>query len=520
MKMLRYFKILPIVLINLFFVANGQNYIPLLRSNQKYFIFNTKDSTFEINMIPYDFASPTILEKFILIGKKEESHTKWGLLDSETGKFILKIKYDKIIVRNGYLEAHEFNQLEVNKIHWKNFFVQLSIFDLAGNKLFYEKFANNGGNDGRGPFITECYPYKILSIKNGVRVLDNFFNVSFTKYDIKRLHYLGQNLFVYSFDDEVAVPKFGLIDFSGKKLTDPKFVWPQLCDNQLIAVSKYDNGLFVGDVVKKNNAGYVNLNGKLVIPYKFTWASPFLNGIAVVSNSNTSDPYEYRYQMINTKGQVIVKDIFDKTYNTNISYEGFEHGKIIVFVKLGEKRIYNIISKSGKLLFKNYYRYLIFLNENSILVEDLNGKNRIIDLNEVDIFNFTAPLKDYHFNKELFVYKYENSKFWNAINFKGKSINMINIFSKYQIDLIENGIIRASDSTGFTFFDFGGYEKFKVPSINVGDNYNSEGGELWDNVYPNKINNKFIVFDKKIDDDEYPIWFDFRSKIKYTEIEK
>ncbi len=98
--------------------------------------------------------------------------------------------------------------------------------------------------------------------------------------------------------------KGGYIDVNGKIMIPFRYKYARKFSEGLAAVAKED-GLF----------GYINKQGKVVLPFKYDRADAFTNGIAVVGIG------DYNY-IINTKGNVIAKGNRYKDFST--SWKGRE----------------------------------------------------------------------------------------------------------------------------------------------------------------------------------------------------
>jgi hypothetical protein len=145
-------------LIGIGFDSKGQNFIPYLKSENRYVIFNTLDSSFDLSNEFYDEAELSTIEKFIYLGRNNGNSTKWGLLNSETGKFILPVNYDDILIRNEkFIVATNTKEIIKERITKtlrdnSSYFVEtskitnyLTVYDFLGRELYYDENADFDG---------------------------------------------------------------------------------------------------------------------------------------------------------------------------------------------------------------------------------------------------------------------------------------------------------------------------------------------------------------------------------------
>ena len=488
----------------------GQNYVPLLKNNHKYSIYNINESRLDTPNEEYDMAEPTTTEKFILLYKKNNSGFNCGLLETSSGKLFLPIVYDDITIRDGYIWAMGRNT--------EKDFSDLTIFDFKGNQILYEKNVNNDYLFLNDPDSDDkFYDEKILKTKNGFKVFDKDFNFLFSNDGIKQIKQFENNLFIFgyfSISDNQHLQLWGIMDRNGTIIIKPKYRYLEMNDNGLISASYY----------LSNNAemgGYLNLKGEVVIPFKYAHNFKFENGGAIVSMVGYPNPAQH---VINKNGDVLINKIFDKSIGGFLRIESYKFGKAHVTRKVGDIYWSNLVDKTGKLIFKKFYKKFEFLNPNTFLVIDNDGKIKIVNANDKIIYKFINKIEDGDFiidkDKSLIIYKYPNSQMWEAIDFQGKSIQYLKLSSKYYITKITNSIIKVTDTknptSNSTYFDLNGNritnEKY--------DSFHALSGA---DCYPNKINNKFIVYNDRLkpEPNSWPYfeytWYDFRLDSLYIE---
>ena len=502
----------------------GQNYVPLLKNNHKYSIYNINDSRLETPNEEYDLARATTTELFILLEKYNNSGFKCGLLETYNGKLFLPVIYDEIKIRDGYIWA------ESNKIEKE--FIDLTIFDFKGNQILYEKNTKKGYDLFYDKdFIGKLNAGKIISTKNGVKVFDKDFKFLFSNNQLERINHLGDNLFTYSYTDinSQRPSLYGIMDRNGKILTKPNYSGLYLNDNGLISAT-----ILLPNTSTLEKCGFIDLKLKVVIPFKYAEFSSFENGGAIVSM--VGYPYRQQY-VINKNGDVLINKIFDKSIGDFLKIESYKFERAVVSkvgceeCRIPEKYLFNLVDKTGKLIFKKFYKKIELLNQNTFLVLDNDGIFKIINSSDKIIYKFINKFKyDYVIideGKNLLTYKYINSKIWETTDFQGKPIKYLNLSSEYEIDGIINNIIVAFKfkNSGFRqYFDLNGNKINKVTN----DSFKEESFLTSDErfQYPYKINNKFIVYstefksllDSSIKKDY--IWYDFRLDIEYSESNK
>ena len=114
-----------------------------------------------------------------------------------------------------------------------------------------------------------------------------------TKQAIKKYESLGNGYVKFSFDYDVSNPKnshWGILDGKGSILMEPKYS----------EIGSYADGLFLAKSGEKY--GYINKNGKEVIPFQYADAKPFSEGTALVYKDEQSSP-----EFMDTDGHLVLK---------------------------------------------------------------------------------------------------------------------------------------------------------------------------------------------------------------------
>ncbi len=549
MKIQTPFFLLIVFLIGIGFVSMEQNYIPYLKSDNRYVIFNTLDSSFDLSNGFFDEAELSTIEKFIYLGRNNGDSTKWGLLNSETGKLILPVNFDDILIRNEkFIVATKTKEITKERIMKtlrdnSSFFVEtskitnyLTVYDLYGRELYYDENADFDGItfydvdienrlSSKNPFK----PFMVLRTKFGFKVLNKDFKLIFEKNNITILNYLGNDLFQFSYDNKyVQKKKYGLIDISGEIIVEPLYSSLYMGDNGLISAEKFT---YYNQKSGDKKFGYLNLKGEPVIPFKYNFIWNFSDGIAIVSNLPVS---QNKFQIINTQGNIIQNNVFRDTDKVRwgidqVHWNLTSLGKFIVCKKNGKNYLWNIIDKSRNLMFKGNYELLQVIEDNLIFVKDLNGALKFIDSKEQVIFTFPSNSHDFgqRFNgKSKIIYYLNNkSKYWQLFDLNLKSFIKANFDSTNYIYDISNNVIcfKNGDGSGIKCHDFNGKklfalpEELSLPRENLLSSTSFNDGE--NNYELNKFNRKFLVYSQTIKEGENykNIWYDFKSDIKYVD---
>jgi hypothetical protein len=145
-------------------------------------------------------------------------------------------------------------------------------------------------------------------------------------------HIISEGLAVYAGNG-----KFGIMDRKGKTITPPVFD----------LLYSFHNGLAFA--IKNDTAGYVNRNGKYVLPGigSRNFATEFSCGRALIKNDDNKRSYSYTSSYINTTGQLAFPGKF-------ISAGDFNNGYAIVKTEdtSGKKKI---IDTLGKVVYEGFF---------------------------------------------------------------------------------------------------------------------------------------------------------------------
>ena len=141
--------------------------------------------------------------------------------------------------------------------------------------------------------------------------------------------------------------------------------------------------------------GYIDKNGKTIIPFQYQDANTFKNGIAWVK-------YKGKYGVINTSGDFVINPIFDAGYDFNNGVACVKKNKKLGFIDLSGNFVIDpifddcgidlvdftpasidgqmgYINKSGDFVIEPAYKHAEYFEGDFAFVEDFNEKWGLID---------------------------------------------------------------------------------------------------------------------------------------------
>ena len=153
------------------------------------------------------------------------------------------------------------------------------------------------------------------------------------------LQSVGCNRLVYSRKNEDN-SLLGLMDTQGNIITEPcigRDNYSFFGDGGLMPVGSYQDGW---------KYGYMDINGTMQIPYKYSYATPFYNGLAWVLVQGEG------YKLINKQDEVVLSlDIWQMPYD-----DGFRNGLCLVFYNDNQTRMYQYINMKGEVIYSWPYK--------------------------------------------------------------------------------------------------------------------------------------------------------------------
>ncbi len=155
--------------------------------------------------------------------------------------------------------------------------------------------------------------------------------------------------------------KIFCLDTNGKIVYEAPANWS--------GMKHYSNGLARVKDKKTRMYGYVDVNGKQVVPFKYNGAKDFSEGLAKVEIKDSKGDYLRGY--INTKGEMVIQP--DKWMKGD-----FSDGLASIRTEKDGNFVYGFIDTKGKIVIKPKYRKVGSFGEGLAFVKE-NGKIKIID---------------------------------------------------------------------------------------------------------------------------------------------
>ena len=410
-------------------------------------------------IIPIEYESLFPIQNGLLVARKPNS--KYGLIDLN-GKEVVPFKYDILELNGDYLVAQENNRFGILNLQGKE------VVPLEYDHIL--KFYQEYGSVGILPYKYEGAFY--LDKGGDVKVVNldrsgdsHYGEHQDTPTDYQRaeqngkygfLNYVGQEIPCkyqdarkYFSEDYAAVVldnKVGFIDMQGNvkipfqyEYSKAKFHngWPTYSRKSRRAFETEDYyyyGLFsegYACMIKDGKYGYIDKSGKMVIPFEYSWASPFHHGTAVVEKKSGNVE---KYGLIDKNNSLIMPIEFELIwyYPYAQTYKVKKNGKIGIYSDEGKCLVpcqydndplfsynyegYARVQKNGRigLIDRNgrevipcqydFCRHEIAFGE--CVEVGQNGKQGVVDLNNQIIvpIEFESVSRAYN-NKNLFIVK-------------------------------------------------------------------------------------------------------------------
>jgi len=151
--------------------------------------------------------------------------------------------------------------------------------------------------------------------------------------------------------------KFGFIDKNGKIVIPPKFDHVTDFSEGLAAFTKGD--------AESGLMGYIDVSGHVVIKPKYQWGAPFNEGVAIAR-------YKNKLILIDKTGKQL------QEYEHDMAEQGFAEGvaaKALVFTeRVGV--FYGFIDKTGKVVIPPVYRHALNFSEGLASVEEDSSQRK------------------------------------------------------------------------------------------------------------------------------------------------
>lgn len=248
--------------------------------------------------------------------------------------------------------------------------------------------------------------------------------------------------------------KYGLINLSGKKITNPIY------DD--IQALEYKEGMLT---VKQNNKfGIININGDEIIKVKYDGIQADQYSLnenhnkkaGFIVSIKTNDGYKFGY--INYKGKTLLETEYNEI--ARINYINDDESVYLVAFKNGQAGLFKNKSK----VLENEYEDIQFDNINNLLILQRNGKQGVSDLDgkkiiqlEYDNIIITGNSINAQKGDEVTVFNSEGEKLKNSNFISVLETDNKNYF--ITIDKNENyGVIDKDDNViidnKYTFIDY------------------------------------------------------------------
>ncbi|MBE5821399.1 MAG: WG repeat-containing protein [Clostridiales bacterium] len=263
--------------------------------------------------------------------------------------------------------------------------------------------------------------------------------------------------------------------------------------NEYSYIGNFSDGLAYVVSDKDNKCGYVDENGKIVIPCIYDSANKFSEGLALVK-------YNGEFSFIDKSGETIISNVdIDDNFGESISY--FSNGRALV--RRNEK--YGYIDKIGEEIIPCQYLLALPFENNFAFVVYENKERAYINTYGDEVITFyDSETQAVPFSEGLAVI--EENEEWNVINEYGESVieykdgyNIPHILN-YLYNDFQDGMILITHNEKAGYMNSQG--EIVIPCI-------YDGGTKFENgkAFVGK-DNKILVIDKegnenKIADNKY-----------------
>ncbi|CAN1548134.1 WG containing repeat [Flavobacteriaceae bacterium] len=345
--------------------------------------------------------------------------------DKTTGGFGFKNLKGEVIIKPEYVEAHEFNEgLAAVKKLGKWGFINTS------DEVIIPLNKTNVSDFSEGLAVVTENGHQVFYNKNNQIAVPN------TKKYIQ----------IESFSEGLAAVEsdnweWGFIDKSGNEIIPTQFELVNKFSNGMAVVHKIIKKGEYGHPPLKSLQGYINNKGKLIIDYKYYYASHFKEGFANVSDNSfiTADRY-----YINLQGNKI---------SNKYMYGGldFSEGRARVAGKGGGM---GFINTEGKEITKLKYKNAKSFSNGFAAVQNENENWGFIDLDGKEIGEIKYTSVSNFKNNGVALVALNEAK--GVITSSGKIIFMKDNIKSIQYS---DNYFSATDSSGKIFkFDINGNE--------------------------------------------------------------
>lgn len=227
----------------------------------------------------------------------------------------------------------------------------------------------------------------------------------------------GKDVIRVTVEDEVTADKYGLIDSSGKVILKPTYTMLYPFKDGLAQAT--DDLMDKDGVYSANRKyGYIDMQGKVAIPFKFDETNDFDNGSALVKLNGKS-------AFINTKGEFIFEPIYDQLYIWK------DYATVANDWKWGMVDVNNI----KKVIIPLQYEELRpFTKDNPYTIAKLHGKYGIINKKNEVLLPFEYGhifATDYQLDIKTDTFGVEKNGKWGIVDLQNKVIAPF-IYDKFE----------------------------------------------------------------------------------------
>ena len=292
----------------------------------------------------------------------------WGYID-KTGNEIIELKYDKADdFRYGYAAIYidekwgVINKDGKNVVTPKYDFIDKYCEGMA-RVLLHEKW---GYIDKTGEeIIIPQYDFS-FNFKNGAAIVCNGGNYSESGEESSRKFFLidanGKKIsreydFLFQTRENIILcklnNKWGIITNEGKEIVSPYYDRISDCSMGIVTVLLYDNSS------EGLQYGYIDNKGKRIGDVKYSFASGFMGGIAIVSENGNSF-------IIDKSG----REICGNKYKIILPFEDKDNNYLKCGMENENKIKYGIMNNKGEVLVNCSYDEIISYSEGVIVVKE------------------------------------------------------------------------------------------------------------------------------------------------------
>jgi hypothetical protein len=349
---------------------------------------------------------------------------KWALVD-ESGNEITDFKYDYIpAIEHGYfgnLIPVELNGKQ-GLINREGKEVTSLIYDYTNSfndSLWTVQILDSLPNNPDGvtdvPNYWSYYKYGLVGVEGKLT------DVKYSK--IQHPFSDGFTLVRIEYFDEKSRGRdagIGIIDQYGKEIIPPKYHYIETKTNEKGLPVYFSNDL-AAVCLEPDKCGYINKKGETVIPINYLSASPFFDGMAIVSKIGDSvslgvydgvEEFQYtpHYGTINTSGKAIIP----------LEYDNFQFIPKHDLIKVSTNQKWGILKLDGKKVTPIKYDKIKRFRDGLAIVE-LNGKSSFINEKGKELIPFKYD-EIWGFSEGEKITTMRLDKKWGCIDKTGKVV--------------------------------------------------------------------------------------------------